>query len=571
MTRPALLAASVALFTLSAAGQEAKDPPQQVRVLAPPTLAPGTKHLVHVEGLYGNQWKALHPDSFKADVKGAGKVATDPAGRPMNPFELATESDGKVTVSVAAGAATATRTFPVAAVKPAGSFELAVNPAAVTHPFAGLGAGVLFYDNQFGITSSDDVVDWCFKDVNTSFLHVLIRPDYEKQNDNDDWRKLDPGKFDFKATEAPFRIIKKALERNPGLKIYASLYTPPAWMKANDATGGQAGLKDGPGVRQEVAEYVYAYLKHAKGQGIPVHYLAFFNEPDYAHTQDGTYFADFGQLAETFAQCAAALDTLTAADPELKASPVYVFADTLGAGSVTRGPNALKLRERAALLEKVGVWGVHDYYNTAGTYWNTRYAELRAFPPAAKKPVWMTEWAQRYRRGDLASGVEYGAQMLNAVRLGAEAWMAFEWMHPSGNQSGLLSTDWGAKPPFQRYWRSKAYHVFRQVANTTPGGSAVVSAAGKWAGPVGRVEYLAVKTADGVAVHLTNTEPVPVRYKMTVRKPAAAAEGWVTGPLTDMAAADPAALAFTKGDAPTAAGVLPANTTLSVVFRGAKK
>src|SRR5262249_19514628 len=157
---------------------------------------------------------------------------------------------------------------------------------------------------------------------------------------------------------------------------------------------------------------------------------------------EGMYLPDLGALADTFVECSRALNTLIAADSDLKKPPVYVFPDTLGAGAITRGgANSLKLRARARLLDGVGVWGVHDYWNQSGTYWNDRFKELRAFPGVGKRPIWMTEWAQRYRRGDLASGVEFGANILNALRLGAEAWMVFEWCHPSGNQSGLISTD----------------------------------------------------------------------------------------------------------------------------------
>src|SRR5207248_107748 len=128
-----------------------------------------------------------------------------------------------------------------------------------------------------------------------------------------------------------------------------------------------------------------------------------------------------GVLAITIIECTNALYELVAKDGDIKKSPVYVFPDTLGAGAITRsGVNSKKLQARAKQLARVGVWGVHDYWNQAGTYWNDRFRELRAFPGVGTRPIWMTEWAQRFRRGDLASGVEYGTNMLNAVRLGAE-------------------------------------------------------------------------------------------------------------------------------------------------------
>src|SRR5205823_12718399 len=106
-------------------------------------------------------------------------------------------------VEVRAGERTASRTCSVGVPKPAGSFEVTVSPGTVSHRFAGLGGGVLFYDNQFDITTGDDVCDWCFKDVRASFLHVLIRPDYKKEDDGSDWRTLDLAKYDFRSLERP--------------------------------------------------------------------------------------------------------------------------------------------------------------------------------------------------------------------------------------------------------------------------------------------------------------------------------------------------------------------------------
>jgi hypothetical protein len=551
-------------------------PPKNVRLVGPDVMQPGTRHLVHVEGIFdGNAWKHVGPDQFTVRVTGSGRLADDPAAKQMNPLEIICDSVdfGKVTVEVRAGDKSSTRTFNLGTPKPAGTFDAAVSPASVTHRFMGLGGGVLFYDNQFDITTDNQIYDWCFKDIRTSILHVLIRPDYEKDATGD-WKTVDLDKFDFKALERPMRIIKKALERNPDLKIYASIYTPPAWMKANNSTAGKAALKDGPRFRQELAKYVFAYLKYAARQGVTVHYLGLFNEPDFAHTQDGMYFPDLGILADTFLETTKALETLIAADTEFKKTPIYVFPDTLGAGAITRGgKNSQKLREYAKALDKVGVWGVHDYWNQSGPYWGQRFKELRTFPGVGSKPIWMTEWAQRERHGDLDSGVEFGSEMLNALRLGAEAWMVFEWCHPSGNQSGLISTDWGAKTPRERFWRSKAYHVFRQIANTTPAGAQVVTMTAKWKGTAqgSGIEYLAARDGENIIVHLMNTEPLPVTYHVSLARKADNVEGWLTSPLDNMAAAGTMEMTVSKqGESTTVGGAIPANSLLTFVHKGSK-
>ena len=80
-------------------------------------------------------------------------------------------------------------------------------------------------------------------------------------------------------------------------------------MKTNNATGGQGSLKDGPMYRQELAEYVFAYLKRLRQEKFDVHYLGLFNEPDFPHTQEGMHMPDLGTLAETFRETAEALNS----------------------------------------------------------------------------------------------------------------------------------------------------------------------------------------------------------------------------------------------------------------------
>jgi hypothetical protein len=567
-----LLILGTAARSLLATAQE-KAPPQAIRASGPDVLNRAGRTFVLVEGLFdGKTWRALDPGNFSVKVSGNGKLLEDPSGKAMNPFEIrADDADsGRIVVEIRSGDRALTRSIALGTPKAIASIEAAISPGVTSHRFAGLGGGVLFYDNQFDIAATDEIYDWCFRDVKTSFLHVLIRPDYEKENDNDNWQVLDLARFDFKSLERPIRIIKKAKERNPEVKLYASLYSPPAWMKSNISTSGVGSLKDGLFYRQELAEYVFAYLKYMHKHGITIDYLGFFNEPDFRHEhQDGMHFADLGVLADTFIATSRSLDTLIAKDTDLKKPPAYVFPDTLGAGSITRaGPNTKRLLERAKLLDKVGVWGVHDYWKQPGNYWNERFNELRAFPGAKGKPIWMTEWAQRFRRGDLASGVEYGTQILNAVRLGAEAWMVFEWCHPGGNQSGLISTQWDAKS--RRYWRSKAYHVFRQIANTTPADSTVVPMRiTKSTGKALPVECLAVKHAESVIFHIMNPEPGPLTYRVKLPSKLEKASGFLTSPTSDMAEAKAQELAVrAEGNGALVSGAVPAYSLLSVVVPG---
>ncbi|MEM6330893.1 MAG: hypothetical protein AAF790_11665, partial [Planctomycetota bacterium] len=441
----------------------------------------------------------------------------------------------------------------------------------------GFGGGVLFYDNQWDLSRGDEIWDWCFADIDATFLHILARPDYEPVNDNEDWRTLDTRRMDFAASDRAIRVTRKALAKDPDLKIYLSLYSPPAWMKTNNATGGEGSLKPGLAYRRELAEYLFAYLKRLQGAGVAVDYLAMFNEPDWTHSQDGMHFADLGELADVFDQTAAALEELIAADGTL-AMPTLVFPDSLGAGSLTRSrQNTPKLLARSEMLaRRVGVWGVHDYWNQGG-YWPVRFRELRDFPPVGDKPIWMTEWAQRYRYGDLESANEYGANILNAVRLGAQAWMVFEWCHPSQNQSGLISCDWGAKPPRRRYWRSKAYYVFQQLANATPAGAMVLPSVARSrdglldpaANQSQVLEHLAVAADGRLILHLHNRGGDPLEVRATLRG-VTAAEAIATGPLGNSQPHAGADLRAGAGNKATLTTRVPANTLVTVTLPAAE-
>src|SRR5262245_9540093 len=145
-----------ALLLVSGARLPAGEPaPHLLRVLGPDTLQRASRNLLAVEGSSdGKSWKRLAPDQLRVSVTGAARFVDDPAGRPMNPFEVRCEdvATGEATVTVRSAGLTATRKFAVGAARPAGAFEGMINPGVTTHRFMGLGGGVLFYDNQFNIS-----------------------------------------------------------------------------------------------------------------------------------------------------------------------------------------------------------------------------------------------------------------------------------------------------------------------------------------------------------------------------------------------------------------------------------
>jgi glucosylceramidase len=72
--------------------------------------------------------------------------------------------------------------------------------------------------------------------------------------------------------------IKAAMKYRPDLKIWGSDWTPPSWMKTNDAFDG-GNMKDDPRVYEAYALYLARFAEDYRKQGIDVFAVAVQNEP----------------------------------------------------------------------------------------------------------------------------------------------------------------------------------------------------------------------------------------------------------------------------------------------------
>jgi len=73
-------------------------------------------------------------------------------------------------------------------------------------------------------------------------------------------------------------ILKKALAIQPGLKIMASPWSPPVWMKSNNGSMGGSLLKK---YYASYAQYFLKYIKAMKAKGISISSITMQNEPEH--------------------------------------------------------------------------------------------------------------------------------------------------------------------------------------------------------------------------------------------------------------------------------------------------
>jgi glucosylceramidase len=73
-------------------------------------------------------------------------------------------------------------------------------------------------------------------------------------------------------------LLRQALRLNPNLKVMATPWSPPAWMKTNDSlVGGR--FKDDPRVYDAYARYFVRFVQEYRRAGVPIDAVTLQNEP----------------------------------------------------------------------------------------------------------------------------------------------------------------------------------------------------------------------------------------------------------------------------------------------------
>ena len=403
--------------------------------------------------------------------------------------------------------------LPLAAV--AGETVLRINPGRLLQDFQGMGCGAIFYEAHITSLAARNkpdaqsrLYDDMFRAARTDFLQLMIRHDHEPQNDN-----ADPYNPEFKPEwfaymDHTVAICKAARERNPAMRFYATLYTPPAWMKTNNdpSGGGKARATIKQGTELELAEYCWAFLARMQAAGYPVEFLSIANEPDWPHDQPG-YNLDSKAYAKLIGQVAAYLETMAKRHPEVPRVKL-VGPNTLSAVSADSWVSQADSTSRNAIT----IVGSHDYDRRG-----ERFAALRK--TAGKRPLWVTEWCVNGVDKSPAlinSATEFWLAATEAFNQGVNAWMAYDWAYPprEGGEA-LIHIDWG-----NGYKKTKIYEGFRQwCAPLVPGMRVVDSrVTGESATGISQpgVKGVAFLSSDGkrLVAHVANVQDRPAEFRI---------------------------------------------------------
>ena len=392
--------------------------------------------------------------------------------------------------------------------------QIRIEPRQNRQTFGGVGVGAIFYEKHITSFSKqdkqEDLYNKMFSDVKTQYLQLLIRETHEPENDNDDPYTPEFDKDAFGYCKANIQIAKAAIKRNPELKIFATLYTPPPWMKTNnDASGGgrknPATLK--PGMDLELAEYVWAFLNHMNSRGVTIDYLSIANEPDWPHSQPG-YCLTPDQNAELFATVANYLDQMAKTHPKIP-KPKLVGPNTLSAPNAV-GRYVPKMLAKAG--DKLDVISSHDYDRRAD-----RWSNLQRL--GGGRPIWMSEWCARSKDdspGMINSAIQYGVSMHDVFQGGANVYLAYDWAYPPRDSGeAFIHIDWG-----KEFVLTKPYYLFKQWSNPLNVGmqfvpTGVVNRRNSKVKPIALVD----ENRETMVLHVVNNQDQAAKIQWEMTKP----------------------------------------------------
>lgn len=148
-----------------------------------------------------------------------------------------------------------------------------------------------YYDEQYIATIVDD--------LGVNMVRTQLYWDFEPVNDDADPNHFEWSRFDVSAAsnngkQLPFLRALRA--RN--VRIIASVWTPPVWMKQNHDDSlarfckGQCAGTLRADQREEFAEYLVAYVKWLAREGIELYALSIANEPLFANPFESCVYSE---------------------------------------------------------------------------------------------------------------------------------------------------------------------------------------------------------------------------------------------------------------------------------------
>ncbi|MGV1099923.1 glycoside hydrolase family 30 protein [Thiovibrio sp. JS02] len=302
-------------------------------------------------------------------------------------------------------------------------------------------------------------------------------------------------------------MLKEALRQSGGLKLFASPWSPPAWMKTNGQMNGGGRLR--PECREVWARYYCRYIREYEKEGIPFWGLTVQNEPEASQSWDSCLYT--AEEERDFVR------------------------DYLGPTLRKEGLDHLRLliwdHNRDAIYERARI--VYDDPLAAQYVWGTAFhwymgdhfenltALHEAFPD---KHLLFSEGCQEGgpHTGEWEVGERYGRSLINDLNRWTVAWVDWNLMlderggpnHVGNYCSAPILVDTRAGEPL---YQSSFYYLGHFSRYIRPGAQRILHA-----GTADELETTAFHNPDGsIAVVVMNRTGQAVPFALQYRNRAA--------------------------------------------------
>jgi glucosylceramidase len=309
--------------------------------------------------------------------------------------------------------------------------------------------------------------------------------------------------------------IKAAQSLNPAMRFWASAWTPPPWMKTNNAYDG-GGIRDEPAVYAAHALYLARFVEEYGKEGLPVEAVAVQNEPGIANNypscsweagQFRTFVRDY--LGPTFQQrgLLAKIILGTFNDPANQALAMAVLNDA----------------------------AARSFVGTLGLQWYALPIASAAWKVAPGLPIWQTEtdcgnhyWESGFNpdrpQNDWAYALVTWRNIRTYLMGGAELYSLWNLVLDETGKSIDAQRPWPQNSPIvvdraaQKVIYTPMYYAVAHFSRYTGAGAVLLD--GK-----GSSDVVAFRRPDGkIAVVLVNSESEPRGMRIKVGEKAYYAE-----------------------------------------------
>jgi glucuronoarabinoxylan endo-1,4-beta-xylanase len=335
----------------------------------------------------------------------------------------------------------------------ANAADVTVNVASVKQEIDGFGASSAWCG-----TVPSSVMNVLYGDLGFSILRLRI-----EEGINDNWKS---GPYTSWAPELANAKAAKA----KGAIVFASPWNPPASLRLN---GGGGKYSTDPSKWASYRDYLNAYVKYMKDNGVDLHAISIQNEPDYS--KDWTYWSAT-QVHDFVLNYGATINT------KLISAEAFQYNKSLFD----------QILNDSKALENVDIIGTHLYGTSVN---NFAYPLFESKGRPAGKKVWMTEHYIGEKETDqgpantTAIGKEIHDCMVTGNMSGYTYWW-ITWPNGLATGSGTIYQRAYAIGQFSKYIRPG---YFRVDATATPATNVYVSA---YSGG-GKIVIVAVNTGTG--------------------------------------------------------------------------